>query len=141
MFSIFCHIQSITEYYRVLQGITEYNRVLQSITEYYRVLQSITEYNRVLQSITQTKLAHLLGQIFLLVYTGKICFRPHVGRSFYNIMSYLHTFLIKKANIWRNTPNLITTRPLFQEFSEGNRSSINSPYIALHRYSRRLLVH
>ena len=53
MFSRFCHLQSITEYYRVLQSITEYCRVLQRIAEYYRVLQGITEYYRVLQNITE----------------------------------------------------------------------------------------
>ena len=54
----------------MLQSITEL-RVLQSITEYYRVVQSITEYYyRVLQSITKTNLAHLLGPIFGLVFTG-----------------------------------------------------------------------
>ena len=81
------------------------------------------------------------NRILFFFYLGEIGFRPHAGRSFYNIMSNLHTFLIKKAKIWRNTPNFITTRPLFQEFSGGNRSSINSPYIGFYMYSRRFLVH
>ena len=47
----------------MLQSAIEYYRVLQSIAKYYRVLQNIIEYYRVF-------LAHLLGQIFGLVFVN-----------------------------------------------------------------------